>query len=322
MELQRGGTMNRVSKRLLCAGLLVAATAAVVPTVTASAEPPESPPIHSDDVRGHRQVDTSPALAAPVVVNGNGIDYHGGAVMRGQINAYVIWYGNWTNATKKGIIETFLNGIGGSPYFNINTGYGDPAGNVSGAVSYAGSTTDAYSQGKRNLSDTAIKRIVTSAITGNKLAKDPNGVYFVLTSSDVTKSGFLTQYCGWHTHSTISSTDVKYSFVGDPTGTRLSSCDGQRDRPRVGGDGQRPGSQCVVRQRGRRKRRQVRVDLRYHHRPGQRRQVQHDTGLQELPHPTELGQCPWGILRSRVAPLRYYGRACPGGRLYRHHDAG
>jgi hypothetical protein len=223
--------MNRVSKRLLCAGLLVAATAAVVPTVTASAEPPESPPIHSDDVRGHRQVDTSPALAAPVVVNGNGIDYHGGAVMRGQINAYVIWYGNWTNATKKGIIETFLNGIGGSPYFNINTGYGDPAGNVSGAVSYAGSTTDAYSQGKRNLSDTAIKRIVTSAITGNKLAKDPNGVYFVLTSSDVTKSGFLTQYCGWHTHSTISSTDVKYSFVGDPTGTRLSSCAAQTVSP-------------------------------------------------------------------------------------------
>src|SRR5262249_37892629 len=48
------------------------------------------------------------------------------------------------------------------------------------------------------------------------LAKDANGVYFVLTSADVTKSGFLTQYCGWHTHATIAATDVKYAFVGNP----------------------------------------------------------------------------------------------------------
>ena len=46
---------------------------------------------------------------------------------------------------------------------------------------------------------------------------DTSGVYFVLTSADVTEtSGFCTQYCGWHTRATISGSDIKYSFVGNP----------------------------------------------------------------------------------------------------------
>lgn len=53
-------------------------------------------------------------------------------------------------------------------------------------------------------------------VTSGALPKDPNGLYFVFTSKDVTKSGFLTSYCGWHTHASIGGTDLKYSFVGDP----------------------------------------------------------------------------------------------------------
>jgi phosphate-induced protein 1 len=38
----------------------------------------------------------------------------------------------------------------------------------------------------------------------------------VLTSSDVAEtSGFCSKYCGWRTHSTISGSDIKYSFVGN-----------------------------------------------------------------------------------------------------------
>ena len=67
------------------------------------------------------------------------------------------------------------------------------------------------------MSDSAIQGIVSDAITGGRLPKDPKGVYFVLTSSDVTaSSGFCTQYCGWHTHGTISGSDIKYAFVGNP----------------------------------------------------------------------------------------------------------
>src|SRR5215469_11948797 len=70
----------------------------------------------------------------PTVVTGNGIDYHGGPVLKGNpVPIYVIWYGNWngtgsnTQATV-GVVETFLNTLGNSGYEKINTTYGDNTG--------------------------------------------------------------------------------------------------------------------------------------------------------------------------------------------------
>jgi hypothetical protein len=81
-------------------------------------------------------------------------------------------------------------------------------------------------------------RIVRTAIT-NGLPKDANGVYFVLTSSDVNEtSGFCTVYCGWHDHTTISGTDIKYAFVGNPDRCP-SACEAQTISPNnnAGADG-------------------------------------------------------------------------------------
>lgn len=147
----------------------------------------------------------------------NGISYHGGPVMTSGPRAYVIWYGAWAGDTATTILPTLLSHIGGSPYFNINSTYFNAANvHVTNAVTFAGQTTDAYSQGASNLSDAQINAVVTRAIANGSLPKDTGGVYFVLTSADVSKSGFLTQYCGWHTHATISGADIKYAFVGDP----------------------------------------------------------------------------------------------------------
>ena len=147
----------------------------------------------------------------------NGIDYHGGPVMTAGVNAYVIWYGNWSGNTATTILPKLLTGLSGSPYYRINTTYRNGANQpVPNLVKFAGQTTDAYSQGKVNLSDTQIRTIVSSAISSARLPKDANGVYLVLTSVDVTKSGFLTSYCGWHTHSAIAAVDVKYAFIGNP----------------------------------------------------------------------------------------------------------
>ena len=147
----------------------------------------------------------------------NGIDYHGGPVMTAGVNAYIIWYGNWSGNTATTILPTLLTGLSGSPYFRINTTYHNGVNQiVPNSVKFAGQTTDAYSQGKTNLSDAQINSIVSSAITSGRLPKDANGVYFVLTSVDVTKSGFLTSYCGWHTHGSLGGTDIKYAFIGNP----------------------------------------------------------------------------------------------------------
>ena len=174
--------------------------------------------------------------------------FHGGKVMTAATtNVYVIWYGNWattnaTNALKRNIINGSLAGIGGSAYYNINTTYTDGSGNaVKNSVTY-NQATGQYTPGgtyKKTLADRDIASIVKSAITGNKLPLDANGVYFVFTSSDISlSSGFLTRYCGWHTYQNVNGTSIKYSFVGDAS-KKLSACTAQTTSPNgdAGADG-------------------------------------------------------------------------------------
>jgi len=155
----------------------------------------------------------------------NGINYHSGPVMNNGVNVYLIWYGSFNGgsgspAEFKTILTDFANNIGGTPYYNINTTYTNAAGQkVPNSVSVAGSMDFGYLSGKTRLTDTNIKTVVSNAISSGALGPaDPDGLYFVITSKDVTaSSGFCTQYCGWHTHASIGGTDIKYSFVGDTT---------------------------------------------------------------------------------------------------------
>jgi hypothetical protein len=147
----------------------------------------------------------------------NGIDYHGGPVMLGTPKVYYIWYGNWSGNSATTLLTNLAQHIGGSSYFGINGTYYDGNNNrVSGLVSYTSSTNDGYSHGT-TLTDAGVQAVVANAITSHALPLDSNGVYFVLTSADVNESsGFCTQYCGWHTHATITGTDIKFAFVGNP----------------------------------------------------------------------------------------------------------
>ena len=174
-----------------------------------------------------------PARSKPQKSIGNGIYYHGGPLLGTAVppNVYLIWYGNWSGNTANSILTNLVSNIGGSPYFNINTTYYDGSNNhVLNAVSYKGSTTDNYSQGT-SLSDSAVQLIVQAAISSNRLPQDPDGVYFVLTSKDVDeKSGFCSNYCGWHTYGTINGMNIKYAFIGN--GDRCpSACEEQTTSP-------------------------------------------------------------------------------------------
>ena len=155
--------------------------------------------------------------------------YHSPGSLLAQPTVYLIWYGNWNQNNKtdtsagQGIIRNFLNNIGGSPYYGINKSYSTNGTTISGAVSFGGEISDAYSQGSR-LSDSKVQAVVSLALSSHALPPDATGVYFVLTSSDVTEtSGFCTRYCGWHTQATLSSTDIKYAFVGNAARC-LSAC--------------------------------------------------------------------------------------------------
>ena len=180
-----------------------------------------------------------PKFSPFAVPTGNGINFHGGPVMTGTVTIYYIWYGNWSGNTAVTILEDLARSLGGSPYYNINTTYTNSAGTpLSNSVVFGGSTTDNYSHGTR-LSDSAIRAVVSSAISSGRLPKSTSALYMVLTSQDVTAtSGFCTQYCGWHTHSTISSSDIKYAFVGNPARC-ITSCSAQSTGPNgnAGADG-------------------------------------------------------------------------------------
>ncbi len=168
---------------------------------------------------------------AGFATTGNGISYHGGPIMLGTTNVYYIWYGNWTGNNAPTILDNLITGLSGSPYYNINTTYTNSSGaHVSNSLALGAQVDDNYSRGK-SLSDSAVFGVVSSALTSGRLPKDPNGVYFVLTSQDVDEtSGFCTQYCGWHTFGSVGGTPIKFSFVGNAARC-LNACAAQSTSP-------------------------------------------------------------------------------------------
>src|SRR5437773_1153806 len=200
--------------------------------------------LHSaPDGKGGADSEHAMPEARPVgqsVVQGNGINYHGGPVMRGNpVHIYIIWYGNWSNGAHASDSQTTVNlidallgsgGIGGSSYERINTTYGDNTGNVSGNLSLSAQVFDTGSQGT-SISDTALRTIVSNHLNNGSLPRDSNGVYLVLTSSNVNEtSGFCTRYCGFHTHASLGGVDIKYAFVGNPDRCP-SGCEAQTTSP-------------------------------------------------------------------------------------------
>ncbi|THD07762.1 hypothetical protein [Metallibacterium scheffleri] len=146
-----------------------------------------------------------------------------GPVMQSQRHIYLIWYGNWQGNSALSIIPQFVQSLNMSPYERILGTYKVNNRAIMPSITLAGQTFDDYSLGQ-DLSDANIQTIVQDAITEGRLPLDNNGIYFVLTSSDVMESsngnlaqgGFCTKYCGWHTDGlNMHGVDVKYAFVGD-----------------------------------------------------------------------------------------------------------
>ena len=149
------------------------------------------------------------------VVTGNGIEYHGGPIMPGPHNVYFIWYGNWAGNSATTILPDLITGLSGSLYFNTNTTYGDTNNNIANTVTMAGQVFDNYSQGTA-LNNTLLSQVISAPLNSGALPVDANGIYFVLTSPDVTETGFCTTFCGFHTSGTFGATDIKAAFIGNP----------------------------------------------------------------------------------------------------------
>jgi hypothetical protein len=149
------------------------------------------------------------------------IEYHNGPVLTGTQFVYFIWYGDWsTNTYSQIVLADFVSNLGASPYFQINTGYPDSSGQApSGELTYGGGALDAYSHGV-SLTEADVADVVANAFRTGGLVPDPQGIFVVLTSRDVTVMDGATQFCltccNLHGHSVFAGSDFRYVFVGSP----------------------------------------------------------------------------------------------------------
>jgi len=211
-------TFRKVSLALTMVFVIVASSALMAQSVRH--EPQQGEKAIPDGAGSAVFVPDDGSVVGKAVVTGNGINYNGGPVLHGSpVPIYLIWYGNWSStgsntAATVSLVEHYVNSLGNTPYEKINSTYGDTTGNVSGNVTLGGAIFDTGSQGTR-LNNNRLSAIVTRSFS-NGLPTDPNGVYFVLTSSNVSERGFCSSFCSFHTRQTLNGTDIKWAFVGNP----------------------------------------------------------------------------------------------------------
>ncbi|MDB4874654.1 MAG: phosphate-responsive 1 family protein [Gemmatimonadetes bacterium] len=174
---------------------------------------------HVMHIRNELNDGASPAAAARA--SGTGISYHGGPVLQSGTNmAAIYWAASaiYKNAPAPGtsgagsadasLVGYFLNHIGGSPYFNINSSYTNSAGlHIVNSVSYTqywANNTSAPT-GTQNVTDAQMISMLQSGFNSGKLTYDPNTLYAIFTAGQVNLGGgFGTQYCAYHTHGTVT----------------------------------------------------------------------------------------------------------------------
>jgi hypothetical protein len=149
------------------------------------------------------------------------IEYHGGPIFEVTPDVYIVYYGNWTKKDHS-VIDSFFEHLGGTTMDKINATYSDKHNKFEpNAVHYSPATdsyNDDYSFG-RSVSDADIQKIIANAISAGHLPNDTNGIYFVLTATDVTDTdGFCSVFCGYHgpTTSIVGGEIIKYAMVGNP----------------------------------------------------------------------------------------------------------
>jgi serine protease len=182
-----------------------------------------------------------PAAAAPHIfkpvgyarrhTNGSqNLTYHGGVGGIGVETApkvYVVFWGSqWTGNDPSGeasLVQSFLNGVGGSSWLNSVTQYcqglgnggsstsctGSFAGNPSGILAGAWYDNASSAPSRPSQSQLAAEAGTAAQHFGNTTAgSNASTQYVIATAHGNNASGFGTQYCAWH-----SSTSTSYGNI-------------------------------------------------------------------------------------------------------------
>ena len=163
----------------------------------------------------------------------NNLNYHGGVGGIGVETApkvyLVLWGSQWNNNDPSGeaaIVESFLNGVGGSSWLSSVTQYcqgvatgtvtcgtsGQHAGNPSGIFGGVWADNASAAPSRPSQSNLAGEATRAAAHFGN-LTADSNATvqYVVATATGNNASGFGTQYCAWHSSTASTYGNIAYT---------------------------------------------------------------------------------------------------------------
>jgi hypothetical protein len=187
---------------------------------------------------GHVHIQRTPAgaqahaAAIGAAGTGNGINYWGGPVVPAEHVVSIYWAKSTifsggptagtssTSSTDGSLVGTYLNSLGGSNYYNINTTYTDTVGGghtVANSLNYTGFWADngptAPASGS-SPSDAAIQAEIVNYFTTTKTAPDPATVYAVFSASGVNLGGgAYTSYCAYHGYFAYNGSTVLYAAM-------------------------------------------------------------------------------------------------------------
>ena len=179
-------------------------------------------------VEGHAR-----ARAAGQASTSNNLYYHGGTGGIGVETAprvyLVFWGSQWNNNDPSGeaaIVQSFLNGVGGSSWLNSVTQYcqgvasgtvycngaGTRAGNPSGILVSVWHDNASSAPSHPRQSAFASEAVRAAAHFGNTSASsNASTQYVIATSHGNSSSGFGTQYCAYHSSTSSSYGNVAYT---------------------------------------------------------------------------------------------------------------
>jgi len=153
--------------------------------------------------------------------SGTGIYYHGGRVLQGGASVTAIYWsptqpvylggpgaGKGDGSADGSLIGTFLRGLGGSPYYGINSSYTDGTGkplvNALTYTEYWATTTNAPGDGTP-VTDAQMVALLQSGFDSGNISYDASRIYAIFTAGTANLGGgFGTQYCAYHTNGVIT----------------------------------------------------------------------------------------------------------------------
>lgn len=163
----------------------------------------------------------------------NELSYHGGVGGIGVETAprvyLVLWGSQWNNNDPSGeaaLVQSFLNGAGGSSWLNSVTQYcqgvssgtvycsgaGQAAGNPSGILVGVWTDNGSAAAAQPTQSQLAAEAVNAAAHFGNtSAASNASAQYIIATSHGNNSSGFGTQYCAYHSSTSSSYGNVAYT---------------------------------------------------------------------------------------------------------------